>query len=175
MTGGIIYRVATEADAELLASFAARTFVDTFGHLYPPEDLQAYLVSSYGAEIQREEIADTAVRYWLALEGERIVGYAFAGPCELRVIHEARDCELYRLYVDGDVKGMGVAQKLMDEVLAWVRARGADALWLSVWENNERAQRFYRGYGFRHMGEHKFMVGSVADRDFIWKLDLRER
>jgi ribosomal protein S18 acetylase RimI-like enzyme len=174
VTETVTYRVADAADAKLIASFAARTFVDTFGHLYPPEDLQAYLAKSYGADIQHDEIADPAVRYWLAMRGESIVGYAMAGPCELQIAHAAADRELYRLYVDRSVQGRGVADALMEQVLTWARAQGAQALWLSVWENNERAQRFYRGYGFTHMGEHAFMVGATADRDFIWKLDLRE-
>lgn len=172
MTETITYRAAKPTDAELLASFAARTFVDTFGHLYPPEDLQAYLVKTYGEGVQLDELSDPSLRCWLALKGERIVGYAMAGPCDLPGADDPRDVELYRLYVDRDVQGKGVSQKLMDDVLVWSRARGAKALWLSVWENNERAQRFYRGYGFAHIGEHKFMVGRVADRDFIWKLDL---
>ena len=172
MTEAVTYRVANAADAELLASFAARTFVDTFGRLYPPEDLQAYLLASYGAEIQREELSDATMRYWLALIGETIVGYAMAGPCEIKVKHGEADCELYRLYVDRDVRGKGVADALMKNVVDWTKAGGAEALWLSVWENNQRAQNFYRRYAFEHVGEHKFMVGRVADRDFIWKLAL---
>ena len=34
-------RRAVPADAELLSALAARTFTETFGHLYPPEDLAA--------------------------------------------------------------------------------------------------------------------------------------
>ncbi len=172
MSHEVTYRAANAADAKLIAAFGARTFVDTFGHLYPPEDLQAYLVSTFGAEVQHDELSDPEVRYWLALKGDTIVGYAMAGPCELKLAHDGADCELYRLYVDRTVQGQGVAQSLMNTVLMWARGKGAKALWLSVWEENERAQRFYRGYGFAHMGEHAFMVGSTADRDFIWKLDL---
>ncbi len=168
----IVYRRAVEADAEALAAFAADSFVETFGRLYPPEDLEAYLAKSYGTAIQREELADPAICVWLALSGDAIVGYAMAGPVDMEVVHGAHDRELYRLYVGERVKGAGVARFLMGEVLAWAKEQGAEALWLSVWENNERAQRFYKRYGFDHIGEHKFMVGRVADRDFIWRLAL---
>jgi ribosomal protein S18 acetylase RimI-like enzyme len=63
----------------------------------------------------------------------------------------------------------------MDDCLAWARGKGAKTLYLSVWENNHRAQRFYQRYGFKHLGEHKFMVGNSADRDFIWRLTLERR
>lgn len=168
----IHYRTATPADALALAKFAAKSFIETFAHLYPPEDLEAYLAKSYGAQIQFEELSDPRIEAWLALRGEALVGYAMAGPVDMKIAHSERDQELYRLYVAGEVKGAGVAPALMREVLAWTRDVKAEALWLSVWENNHRAQGFYRRYGFEPIGEHKFMVGRVADRDLIWKLNL---
>ncbi len=170
--GGISYRAAVAVDAETLASFAARTFCETFAHLYPPEDLAAYLAKSYGEAIQREEIEDAAVATRLALRGEALIGYAQAGPVDIKVEHAPRDRELYRLYVAAGAKGAGVAQALMERIIDGARADGAEALWLSVWENNLRAQAFYKRYGFEHVGEHKFMVGATADRDFIWRLRL---
>ena len=167
----IVYRDATGEDAAAIAAFAAATFVETFGHLYPREDLAAFLAAKYGEAIQRDEIGAAGARYHLALQDDRLVGYVMMGGLDINV-DEPGALELHRLYVDKDVKGAGVAQKLTDEVLLWARGKGAPALYLSVWENNERAQRFYKRYGFVHVGEHKFMVGSIADRDFIWRLAL---
>lgn len=172
MSGAIAYRAAEPADADALAAFAARTFVETFGHLYPPADLAAFLAEKYRAEIQRQEIEDRACRAWLAERAGALVGYAQAGPVDMEIAHAETDRELYRLYVSNDVKGAGIADALMCCVLDWAKAAGAGALWLSVWENNARAQAFYRRYGFEHIGEHAFMVGRVADRDFIWRLTL---
>lgn len=168
---GIVYRDATRADAAAIAEFASRTFCDTFAHLYPPEDLAAFLAVKYGEAIQAREIATAPNRYRLALRGEHIVGYCMMGGLDIE-IDDPGALELHRLYVDKDVKGAGVAQELMRDCLAWARANGAHALYLSVWEDNARAQSFYKRQGFEHVGEHRFMVGNTADRDFIWKLDL---
>src|SRR5690606_30248004 len=161
----VVYRDATPEDADALAPFMAKTFVATFGGLYPREDLETFLQSKYRPDIQRAEIADPRMRYRLALSEGRIVGYCMMGVLELPV-DDADAVELHRLYVDESVKGAGVAQTLMDEALVWARASGAKRMYLSVWEKNERAQRFYRRYGFEHVGEWDFMVGRVADRDF---------
>lgn len=167
----IAYRDATAADAEALAAFAEMTFTDTFGHLYPPEDLAAYVQVKYRAHVIGEEIADHATRYRLALRDGVIVGYCKMGEVDMDV-DATNALELHRLYVDASTKGTGVAKTLMDEALAWARGKGAAVMFLSVWENNLRAQAFYKRYGFEHVGEHKFMVGRVADRDFIWRLAL---
>jgi ribosomal protein S18 acetylase RimI-like enzyme len=167
----IVYRDATADDAKALAAFCARTFVETFGHLYPPEDLAAYLAAKYGEAIQRKEIADPRIRYRLAMNGDVVAGYCMMGNLDMQVV-DANALELHRLYVDTPIKGAGVAAALMDDCLAWARAKGAERLYLSVWENNHRAQAFYKRYGFEHVGEHKFMVGKTADRDFVWRLTL---
>jgi ribosomal protein S18 acetylase RimI-like enzyme len=152
--------------------FAAGSFTATFGHLYPPEDLASFLAENYAEHVTREELEDRAYRYWLAEREDAIVGYSMAGPVGLPIEHASSDRELYRLYVSESVKGAGVAAVLLQHVLDWARGEEAAALWLSVWENNARAQSFYKRYGFEHVGEHKFMVGRVADRDFIWRLSL---
>ncbi|MES1156323.1 MAG: GNAT family N-acetyltransferase [Alphaproteobacteria bacterium] len=169
----ITYRDAEAADARALTTFTRDTFVETFGHLYPPEDLASFLAEKHDADIVRAEIAGGEARWRLACDGDEIVGYSkLGGAFDLPVERERGAIELHRLYVHARVKGAGVAQALMDEVLSWARAQGAPALYLSVWENNFRAQAFYKSYGFGHVGEHGFMVGRTRDRDFIWRLAL---
>lgn len=165
------YRDATADDAQALADFATETWVSTFGHLYPPEDLNAFLTAKFSAAIQQREMAE-GMRYRLAFDGNgALAGYCAMGAIDMPV-DEAGAVELHRLYIHERAKGAGVAPVLMDEVIAWARGKGAPALYLSVWENNERAQRFYRRYGFADCSEWDFMVGTVADRDFIWRLAL---
>lgn len=169
---GISYRDACAEDAAALADFARATWLATFGKLpYPPDDLSAYLAEKYGEAIQRAEIADAEMRYRLSLRGEDIVGYCMMGPLVMPV-DDAGGLELHRLYVDDSVKGAGVADELMRDCVAWARGKSASAIYLSVWEENHRAQRFYRRCGFQDHSAWAFMVGGTADRDFIWKLAL---
>lgn len=170
--GPFDYRDAVVQDAAALADFSRAEWLATWGHMpYPPEDLRGYLTENFGEAIQRAEIVDPAMRYRLAFEDGRIVGYCRMGALTLPV-DEPNAVELHRLYVHERVKGAGVAAVLMDDAIDWAKAQGARAMYLSVWENNARAQRFYRRYGFEHHGEWDYMVGRVADRDLIWRLAL---
>jgi ribosomal protein S18 acetylase RimI-like enzyme len=169
---GFTYRDAAAGDAAALADFARETWLATFGHLpYPRADLDAYLTKNYGAEIQLAEIADPDVRYRLAFDDEGIAAYCMMGELAMPV-DETDALELHRLYVHERAKGAGAADALMLDCIEWARGKGAEALYLSVWEHNERAQRFYRRHGFRDHGEWDFMVGATADRDLIWRLQL---
>src|SRR5262249_28865115 len=116
--GLIIYRDAVKDDAAAAAAFARATFVDTFGHLYPPEDLAAFLAEKYSTSVFRADIGDAETHFRLACEGDEIVGYCkIGGAFDLPVEREPRAVELHRLYVHPRVKGAGIAKALMDEAL----------------------------------------------------------
>ena len=63
-------RRAGPADAETLSALGARTFSETFAHLYDPQDLEVFLADAYGLERTRADLADPAKASWL-VEAER--------------------------------------------------------------------------------------------------------
>src|SRR6476469_1947226 len=79
----VLLRVATAADADALSALASATFTDTFGHLYPPEDLAGHLRDGYAPEVIRKDLGRPNERWWLATLDGRAIGYAQAGPCKL--------------------------------------------------------------------------------------------
>src|ERR1700761_5839161 len=66
-------RVAGPADAETLAALGAATFTETFGHLYPPEDLADFLGRQHTPALYAAWAADGRYRLWLAEQDGRAV------------------------------------------------------------------------------------------------------
>jgi ribosomal protein S18 acetylase RimI-like enzyme len=164
----LVIRSALPADATRLAELAARTFRDTFAADNAAEDMALHHALSYGLVQQSRELADPDVSTLLADAEGRSVGYAQLrrGPVPPCVKGEA-PIELWRLYVERDWHGQGVAQSLMHHVELEARRAGAGTLWLGVWEHNERAKAFYGKSGFVDVGSHVFMVGRDPQTDRI--------
>lgn len=164
-------RRAAPADAAVLAELGAATFVETFGHLYTPEDLRAFLEESHSVAAYAKVLADPTYALWLAEDGAgRAIGYAQAGPCGLP--HDdvrPEDGELKRLYVRAGTQNAGTGRALMDAAMAWLLRDGPRTLWISVWSENFGAQRFYARYGFAFAGEYAFIVGEQRDREFMYR------
>jgi GNAT superfamily N-acetyltransferase len=161
-------RRADVADADTLSALAARTFTETFGHLYPPEDLAAFLAEAYAPARQRAILAHPDYAVWLLERDGEAIGHAAAGPCGLP--HPgvaAGDGEVKRLYVRQGFQGEGHGARLCDAAMQWLLRDGPRPLWVGVWSENFGAQRFYARYGFVHAGEYEFPVGRVRDREFI--------
>ncbi len=166
MTDASIRKAAPE-DAARLAALGARTFTDTFGHLYPPGDLQAFLDSGYTPEAFAQSLADPRQAMWVAERNGEAIGYAQAGPCALPHPEVTPGCgELKRLYVLKTVQGGGLGGRLLAASLDWLQTPRR-RLWIGVWSQNHGAQRLYGRYGFEKVGEYEFPVGEIRDQEFI--------
>lgn len=167
-------RTAAAADAERLSDLAVRTFRDTYAEHNRPENMVEYLAAHFSPEKQAAELADPLMATVVAEAGSQLIGYA-----QLRR-GSPPDCvpgtdrlELSRFYVDRPWHGRGVAQALMTAAARVAAERGAETLWLGVWEQNPRGIAFYRKFGFADVGTQTFVLGSDPQNDRVMALTLR--
>ena len=167
MTEPVIRR-AGSADAGTIARLGARTFIDTFGHLYGAEDLAAFLADAHGVDRAREDLADPLKALWLVEADGEAVGYALAGPCDLPHSEVTpASGELKRIYFLQGWQGTGLGGRLFAATMDWLQAEGRRDVWIGVWSENFGAQRFYARHGFEKVGEYGFLVGATVDHEFI--------
>jgi diamine N-acetyltransferase len=168
----IDYRDATPGDGPALDTMAVAVWMETFGHSASPADIAHYLGHAYGPEGKLiADLTSGTARFRLALEGERIIGYAKINPPWLPDA-EPGAVQLSQIYVTYDQHGSGVGRALLDWAIDTARAEGATALLLTVWEENHRAFAFYKKHGFDHIGDYAFPVGEQIDTDHIMRLTL---
>ncbi|GAB1408432.1 GNAT family N-acetyltransferase [Thermomonas brevis] len=166
-------RRALPADADVLAALSARTFDETWGHLYTAQDQAEYKAHAYAPAFYRDALGERGYAAWLAEDADgAAVGYALAGPCALPHPQvQPGDMELKRIYLLKSAQNGGLGARLFDAVEAWLRANGPASIWIGVWSENFGAQRFYQRRGYEKAGEYVFEVGQARDREFI----LRKR
>jgi ribosomal protein S18 acetylase RimI-like enzyme len=170
-------RRATTADAAALAAIGAETFTLTFGHLYRPEDLAAFLAESHAEAAYAKLLGDARYGLWLLEddarpEGARAIGFAVAGPCGLPHPEvAAADGELKRLYLLPEAQNGGWGSRLFEEAIGWLQREGPRRIWISVWSENFGAQRFYGRHGFAKVAEYEFPVGEQRDIEFMYRRD----
>lgn len=169
-------RPADPADAEALSRFGRDSFLAAFGHLYGPADLVPFLERAYSTASVAREIADPTLTHRLASDtpGGAITGYIkLRQPAGFAARSAAvNPIELGQLYADPARTGEGIGAVLIEWAIGEARARGCDAVLLSVWSENYGAQRFYQRYGFRKIADIDFWVGNHRDEEFLYELAL---
>jgi ribosomal protein S18 acetylase RimI-like enzyme len=163
-----VVRRASPDDASALATLAIATFTETFGHLYPPEDLQTFL-ATHSVEAWTRTLGDPKCAVWIAeLHGGATVGFIVVGACKLPVENcEPTAGEVKQLYVLARHHNLRLGTHLMELGLQWLKAQHREPVYIGVWSENYGAQRFYARYGFSKVGEYGFPVGSTVDHEFI--------
>ncbi len=165
--------VPTAEHVPLLSQLMRATFTETFGHLYPPADLAAYLDTAYGPTQLTTELADPRNFWQLILDDTGApIAYLECVPAHLPHPDVRPDAhgEIERIYVLKNQQGRGFGRALMDLALQHLAERYGNApQWLGVWSENLRAQALYRAHGFEKAGEYTFPVGDTLDHEFIFR------
>lgn len=167
-------RRARTVEAALLSRFMAHAFLDAFGHSARQEDVLAHVRQHFNAARQSRELTDPAcVTLVIGPPGD-YAGYAQLvfgqpGPAALQA---RAPVEMRRFYLRRDLHGKGLAVRLMEASKSLARERGADAIWLSVWQQAPQAIRFYRKHGFETIGVATFQVGEDPQKDWLMACDL---
>lgn len=61
---------------------------------------------------------------------------------------------------------------LIEAIEKMAKEEGYETLWLGVWEENIKAQRFYGRYGLEKCGFHDFKMGECIQRDWVLKKSI---
>jgi len=164
----LIIRRASLDDTKNLIELGIRTFRDAFGPDNTSEDMEAYLASAFTPTQIASELADTTATFLLAYADEKLIGYAKLKVGKVpECVHGLKPVELERLYIEKGVIGKGYGAALMASCIEEARQRGYETLWLGVWKRNERAQNFYRKWGFSGVGTKEFIIGKDVQKDLI--------
>jgi GNAT superfamily N-acetyltransferase len=165
--GPTIRRAASD-DADLLTELGARTFSETFAADNTPEDMAAYLESSFTHEQLRAELDDSRSTFLIAEIDGVAVGYAKLHSGEAsKSVQGDKPMELVRLYASAEWLGRGVGKALMQACISEAHHQGYRTLWLGVWEHNSRARAFYDKWEFREIGKHIFQLGADRQTDIL--------
>ena len=193
----VVIQDAIPANAEAIAKIGATTFAISFGYSMPAEHLQAYLASTYTPSAIAKELANKQNHFFIARlnparagENGKVVGFIQMklGTTEACIPPNVPMCELHRIYVSFDQVGGGIGQLMMERGLSWAREQllgselrdGATTVginddvkgqkggvWLGVWQENVKAERLYRRWGFERVGTHNFTTGDTRQTDWV--------
>lgn len=72
--------------------------------------------------------------------------------CQLSM-NDAAHAELFQMWVDPTLRGLGLGKQLMNAALQWLHTAGVQQIKLGVTQTNTAAIQLYQHYGFTPVGE----------------------
>lgn len=169
-------RLATSEDAALISKIGREAFYAAFSPHQTAEDMQIYLDGAYYPAKQLAEIQDVKSRFLLLEEDNVPIGFAKIiaslptnNGIEIfeKELLNQRLVQLSKIYLLPQFAGKGIGNLLMTECLLIAQDEGYEGIWLSVWQQNERAIKFYEKYDFKKVGVAQFLLGKSLNDDFV--------
>ena len=162
-------RNAGPTDVDLLVELGKLAFYEAFSEETAPEDMADHLQTAFKVEdIKARLNTDQSIFIILEIDASA-AGYAYLHPeTPPDCVKNPNPIQLVRLYLRKDYYGRNVGNSLMKACLETARSKGFEAVWLSSWELNHRANAFYKKWEFKIVGRAEFKVGSDIQNDFIF-------
>jgi diamine N-acetyltransferase len=169
----ITIRIATPADAAMIADLSRQTFYDAFAADNTPENMAKFMNEQFTREKLMAEVVDPASIFLLAIIDNEVVGYARIRESSNSLeLDNQPAIEIARIYAVTTTIGKGVGSALMQRCLTIAQEKQCSVVWLGVWEHNKRAIDFYTKWGFHKFSEHIFVVGDDPQTDWLMKKEL---
>ena len=143
---------------------------------YTEELVKGYTAEAFTEAKIRADLSDPSVHYLLLGSAAESIGYAKLIEQDPPSCVKHRSIYLERVYIVNGFQGQGFGGQLMDAIYDEARQRAYKWLWLSVWEHNVAAIKFYEHLGFEIAGEWEWQFSSLGqsyiDRDLIMLIRL---
>jgi ribosomal protein S18 acetylase RimI-like enzyme len=166
---------ATPEHAKLLSVLGSTTFDQAFRGTCADDDLEGLLKDYYNLEQVSKELKDPEDYFFIFYVGDTAAGYSRInlGRNPEKHFTEKNSIELMRIYFLEDYHGQGLASQLIEYCLDFLRKKGYEQVYLSVWEHNHRAQAFYKKHGFYNTEiENPFPIGDSPQMDYWFAKEL---
>jgi len=160
----------TPDDLSALLLFSQKTFFDAFYHLNNPCDMRAYASRFFTEEQLLTEMSNPLSHFYFAFINNEITGYIKLNFGDAQSdVKDAESLEIERVYVSKYHQGKHIGRQLLDFAIQTAIIERLKYIWLGVWDQNDRAIKFYQDYGFEHFGQHDFMLGDDLQVDLLMK------
>jgi ribosomal protein S18 acetylase RimI-like enzyme len=155
-------RIANKYDAVQIAMLGRITFTETFGHLFGDKnDLLTYSNKTFSVSKIKSGFKNPNNIFFIAFVDNLPVGYAkLKLNSKSEFIRTKSVCQLQKIYVLGEFLSMKIGLQLQNLLLEKAKENKFDEIWLSVYEDNNKAIKFYEKNDFKTIGRHHFQIGK---------------
>lgn len=154
-------------DLTIIQDVLWKTWLDSYSHFIPEQDLKSYFSEHYDMDSVRSLFYNPMADGFVALDEEKIVGF----------MRTARDTEENRFYVSSlyvlpQFQAKGLGRALMRRAADEARGFKLDRLWIGVMVQNTQAVEYYKTLGYEIVRTEPFTMGNSTVDHYIGFIKL---
>ena len=151
-------------DQGLLLKVIRKIYLPVYQHLWT-DNGDFYFKKNYSVSNLTQELAEEGSVYYFIEYRQKTIGI-------LRIQFE-KECidfpgqpatKLHRIYLDPEVHGLGIGQRLLEYTIEQSRTRQNSYLWLEAMDTQEQSLQFYKKNNFKISGSFKLEVPNIIEK-----------
>lgn len=163
----------TVHDVHLLQKISIQTFDLAFADFNTKENLATYYQLAFSIPALIKQIENPNSTFNMVYVDNQLAAYTKVNIGESQTEIKAPDgLEVERLYIYPNYQNFGLGEFLLNQIKERALSLNKKYMWLGVWENNHRAIKFYRNFGFEKFDSHIYVMGDDPQNDWMMKLSL---
>lgn len=153
MSTGWQVRRAVQADAPVLAALGMQVWLERYAMDGIRPAIATYVLQTFTTPQLQQALDDPAQRFWLVEKQGHAAGFIQLGLGRPDPIHQLpKRVEVDRLYVQACQTRQGLGPALLRTAREVLHGEGWQGFWLTVWQGNPDAIRFYQREQFQPCG-----------------------
>ncbi|TSA14675.1 GNAT family N-acetyltransferase [bacterium] len=149
-------------DLTLIQDVLWKTWLDSYSHFIPEEDLKSYFSEHYDLDSLRTLFHNPLADGFVALDDDKLAGF----------MRTARDTEENRYYVSSiyvlpQFQGKKIGKALMERAGQEAKAFKLDRIWIGVMVQNTQAVDWYKSMGYEVVRTEPFTMGKLTVDHYI--------
>lgn len=161
---------ATTKDALKILNISKKTFVESFGQYHNEKDMKHYINQSFTLEKIKQALKDKSIIFYIVTFNDNIIGYAKLNCPKNQ--KEIKKIQLERLYIKKNFQKNKLGSKLMKKALIHSKKHNFNIFYLSVWQENKKAIKFYESFGLKKYSRKFFKLGNMKRINYLMKTKL---
>jgi len=160
------------SDSGNLATLAIQVWLDTYAVSGIRQTFSNYVWDELSPAKFEKKLVDKSIIIFKMEENSHLIGFAeihFSSPCPAS---PEITTELNKIYIHQNYQGKKLGIELLEFIGRELKEANLQTYWLSVYENNVRAIKFYNKNQFEEIGELFFTLGDEKHRNIILKKKL---
>jgi len=163
-------REARPSDADGIATAAAESLSDSYGHVLDDEAIDDVVAEWYGDDRVASELDEEATLWLVAEDDDEVVGFVQGALLDA----DPPVGEIHWLHVAPDARESGIARQLLGQAQETFEKRGAGVLQGDVLAANEEGWSFYEADGFDRVDERDVTIEGETYSEYVYHRGVGE-
>ena len=176
MDKNIVVRKVKSVDAEQFIRLRNYVWRDAYKHIFPEEvfEYRDLKVEENIKNFDKKFYNDNTRICYVAEDGDKIVGVMFGQiSSEYDYFKEKGYADLEVLYIHPEYQGMGIAGKMKNLFIDWLKERGIKKYVIGVLKDNLNARKVYEKWGgFLEDYSKKFVMLNVGYDEVFYTYNI---